>query len=115
MAQDLFTASADSSNKYAVIPVTSHSSILFAAATFNFIREWSYQLLGTSSAAPFPRNYPALGCLIGILGLAILTPPFLREMFSAPLDQPLIDLQSTPSVLRSILIVTVFSILPVVT
>ncbi len=115
IAQDLVTASADSSNKYAAIPATSHVSILFAAATFNFIREWSYQLLGTSSAAPFPRNYPALGCLIGILGLAILTPPFLREMFSAASHSSLIDPQQTPSFLRSIIGFILFSILAVVT
>jgi len=115
IAQDLVTASADSSNKYAVIPATSHVSILFAAATFDLIREWSSQLFGTSSAAPFPKNHPALGCLIGILGLAILTPPFLRETSSAPSHSAVIDSRQTPSFLRSIISVILFSILAVVT
>jgi len=110
IAQDLVNVSSDPSNKYAVIPATSHVSILFATETFDLIRAWSSELLGTSSTAPFPRNHPALGCLLGILGLAILTPPFLREMSPAQSEPSLTETRPPHSLLRALLIV-VFSIL----
>ena len=80
IAQDLVTVSADASDKYLVIPAATHVSILFAPATFDAMRAWTSQILGTSPAAPLPQNRQSLGCLIGVLGLSLLTPPFLREM-----------------------------------
>ena len=80
IAQDLVTQSADPSNKYAVVPATSHVSVLFAPATFQSMRAWTSQVLGTNSLAPLPTNFPVLGCVLGLLGLSVLARPFLREM-----------------------------------
>jgi pimeloyl-ACP methyl ester carboxylesterase len=80
IAADLVAQSSDSSNRYAVIPGTTHVSILFAPATHDAIRSWTAGLLGTSRTAPFPQSLPAFGCLLGILGLSLIAPPFLREM-----------------------------------
>ena len=87
LARQLVAAAADPSGKYEMIPGTSHVSVLFSARTFAAIRSWTSELLSTKSYSPLPRNMPALGCLLGILGLAILTPPFLREMHPA-VDAP---------------------------
>jgi pimeloyl-ACP methyl ester carboxylesterase len=83
LAEQLVVSAADPSSKYKMIPATSHVSVMFSSRTFAEIRSWTSELLGTKSYAPFPENMPALGCLVGILGLAILTPPFLREMHPA--------------------------------
>lgn len=84
IAKDLVTQSANSSSKYQVIPATSHVSILFAPATFEAMRAWASQTLGSNPAASLPANLPALGCMIGLFGLSILAPPFLREMTASP-------------------------------
>jgi len=80
LAQQLVTSASDSSSKYEMIPYTTHVSILFSAETFAQMRSWTAQLLATKTDAPFPKNMPALACLLGLLGLSMLTPPFLREM-----------------------------------
>ena len=72
-----------SSSKYQMIPRTTHVSILFSQATFRELRAWTSGILGTSRDAPLPRNMPALGCILGTVGLSLLVPPFLREMNSA--------------------------------
>ena len=76
------TPAAAPASKYQMIPGTSHVSILFSHKTFSELRAWTSQLLGTNPEAPFPTNMPALGCILGIIGLSILVPPFLREMNS---------------------------------
>ena len=87
IAQDLVTKSTNSPVKYGVIPHTTHVSILFAPATFDTIRSWTSQILGTDPEAPLPKNMPQLGWVFGLLGLAILTPPFLREMAGSSSNQ----------------------------
>jgi hypothetical protein len=62
------------------MPATTHVSILFSAKTFAQICAWTSHILGSNPQAPFPKTMPALACMLGILGLAILLPPFLREM-----------------------------------
>lgn len=80
IAAELVSQSGDSTSRYAIVPGTTHVSILFSPRTFDWLRDWTAQLLGGNSSAPFPRNRPALGCLIGVAGLALLVPPFLREI-----------------------------------
>jgi pimeloyl-ACP methyl ester carboxylesterase len=111
IASDLVTQAADSSNKYEIIPRTTHVSILFARATFEAVRSWCADVLGTSSAAKLPRNLPALGCLLGILGLTILTPPFLREMTASPCEELPADSNQAFSFLRSVLLLALFALL----
>jgi len=83
LAQQLVATARDSSSKYQMIPATTHVSILFSAQTFAQIRVWTSQILGSNPEAPFPKAMPALACMLGIIGLAILLPPFLREMNGA--------------------------------
>ncbi len=114
IASDLVTQSADASSKYEVIPRTTHVSILFAPATFEAIRSWTAQVLGISSEAPLPKNMPALGCILGLLGLSLLAPPFLREI-SAASPEKLPDDSSVPfSLLRTALLLALFGSLALV-
>lgn len=88
LAQQLVATAADSSSKYQMIPATTHVSILFSEKTFAQLRAWTAQILGTNPEAPFPKTMPALACMLGILGLSILVPPFLREMNVSPESDP---------------------------
>jgi pimeloyl-ACP methyl ester carboxylesterase len=103
LGQQLVAAAPDSTSRYQLIAGTSHVSILFSPKTFAAIREWTSQLLGTSPDRPFPRNMPALGSLLGILGLSILVPPFLREMNAAAKSSPASSAPS-PSSARAFLL-----------
>jgi len=103
LAGQLVSSSQNSSSQYLLIPGTTHVSILFSSQAFTAIRFWSAQLLSTSSIAPLPKNMPALGCVLGLLGLSLLAPPFLREMHSQA-DSFASDL--TPNFLRALFVLT---------
>jgi pimeloyl-ACP methyl ester carboxylesterase len=114
IAEDLVTQSSNTPIKYETIPRTTHVSILFASATFEAIRSWTSQTLGTNPSAPYPKNMPALGCIFGILGLVVLAPPFLREMSGAQPPEPATASANGPApFLRTALFLVVFSTLAV--
>ncbi|HKF25918.1 MAG TPA: alpha/beta fold hydrolase [Candidatus Acidoferrum sp.] len=108
LGRRLVASASDSSSRYQLIPGTSHVSILFSAGTFLAVRAWTAQLLGTSPDAPFPRNMPALASILGIAGLAILVPPFLREANTRDRDSavkhPLRPSEDTPPFFRGLLL-----------
>ena len=83
LAQQLVSSSSNASSRYRMIPHTSHVSILFSSETFSEIRSWTAQLLATDPISPLPKNMPALACLLGLAGLSLLAPPFIREMNAA--------------------------------
>ena len=114
IAQDLVTKSTNSPTRYETVPRTTHVSILFAPATFYAIRDWTSQILGTDSAAPLSKNSPVLGCILGLIGLSLLAPPFLREMAGSP--QPTAPPDSNPPlpVVETALSLFIFSLLTVV-
>ncbi len=114
IAQDLVTKSTNSSIKYEVIPRTTHVSILFAPAAFDAIRSWTSEILGTDPTAPLPKNMPQLGWVFGLLGLAILSPPFLREMTASPSNQSPPDSSAPSPFLRAALSLGVFSVIAVI-
>jgi pimeloyl-ACP methyl ester carboxylesterase len=103
LGQQLVSSAPDSSSKYQLISGTSHVSILFSPKTFDAVRSWTSQLLGTNPDAPFPRNMPALACILGIIGLAILVPPFLHEMNTATKSSPA-SLPIAPSFSKALLV-----------
>ena len=113
IAQDLVTKSTNSPIKYEVIPGTTHVSILFSPAAFATIRSWTSQILGTDPLAPLPRNMPGLGCIIGLLGLVILAPPFLREMSVPPSQQTSGGSDPPSSFLRTAFSLAILSVLAV--
>lgn len=109
VAQDLVTKSTNKPVQYETVPRTSHVSILFSQATFDFIRTWTTQILGTSPESKMPKNLPVLGCILGLLGMCVIAPPFLREITApakvilAPTNTP----QSPATFLRSALLLAI--------
>jgi pimeloyl-ACP methyl ester carboxylesterase len=79
LAEQMVSASGDRDGRFVRIPRTTHVSILFSRATFETIRDWTSARLGTNPRAPLPRAMPALGCVLGVIGLCLIAPPFLRE------------------------------------
>ena len=114
IGQDLVTKSTNSPVKYEVIPRTSHVSILFSAAAFGAIRSWTSEILGTDPTAPLPRNMAQLGWVFGLLGLALLAPPFLREMTASPSNQSASDSGAPLPFLRTALSLAIFSVIAVI-
>jgi pimeloyl-ACP methyl ester carboxylesterase len=113
IAKQLVTESVNSSNRYETVPNTTHVSILFSRDAFESMRSWTSQILGTNSAAPFPKNMPALGCIFGIIGLTVLAPPFLREMTSSAKENPSADSNPPESFIRTGFLLFIFSTLAV--
>jgi pimeloyl-ACP methyl ester carboxylesterase len=109
IAKELVAESVNSSNRYDTVPNTTHVSILFARDTFESIRSWTSQILGTNPTAPFPKNMPALGCILGLIGLSILAPSFLREMTAASSNNLALDSNPPFSLMRISLLLTLFS------
>lgn len=110
LAQQLVSSSSDPSSRYRMIPYTSHVSILFSAETFSELRSWTSQLLGTDPAAPLPKNIPPLACLLGLLGLSLLAPPFIREMTSATAESASNASAPAPSFLVGLGIIGIMSL-----
>ena len=113
IAKELVTESVNSTNRFDTIPDTTHVSILFSHAAFEAMRSWTSQILGTNPTAPFPKNLPAIGCIFGVVGLSLLTPPFLREM--APSRHTLLANDPNPphTFMRTALFLAIFSSLAV--
>jgi pimeloyl-ACP methyl ester carboxylesterase len=109
IAKELVTASVNSSNRYDTVPNTTHVSILFARDTFESIRSWTSQILGTNPTAPFPKNMPALGCIFGVIGLSLLVPPFLREMTASSNKVCTLDSNPPFSFIRIALLLSLFA------
>jgi pimeloyl-ACP methyl ester carboxylesterase len=114
IAQDLVSKSTNSQTKYEVIPRTTHVSILFSRAAFDAIRSWTSETLGTDPTAPLPRNMPQLGWVFGLLGLAILSPPFLREMTASASNESAPDSSAPWPFPRTALWLAIFSVIAVV-
>src|SRR5262249_5356665 len=55
--------------------------------------------------ASFPKNMPALGCILGIVGLSVFVPPFLREMNPAGKSWPVVSGAAPPSLVKALAIV----------
>jgi pimeloyl-ACP methyl ester carboxylesterase len=114
IAQDLVTKSTNSPIKYEVIPRTTHVSILFSPAAFDAMRSWTSEILGTDPTAPLPRNMPQLGWVFGLLALAILSPPFLREMAGSSSNQSAPDSCAPLPFLRTAFSLAIFSVIAVI-
>lgn len=79
-AADLLASRNDDTAKYVEIPLASHVSILFSAATVRASREWVAQVLHIPSTSEFPSHGPLIGALMGFVGLMLIAGPFVQEV-----------------------------------
>jgi pimeloyl-ACP methyl ester carboxylesterase len=78
-ARSLIAGSAATTGKYAVIPHSTHVSLLFDPAVARASQVWAAQVLKLDSNVALPSRIPLVGSLAGFLGVLILAGPFLRE------------------------------------
>jgi pimeloyl-ACP methyl ester carboxylesterase len=108
-AADLAARNPESSALFSEIPWNTHVSMLFSPAVARESQQWAARLLSLPNGAPLPSRLNLLGCLLGIVGLLLISGPFLREMTG---NQQLPDVEPGNSVprLRAAVEVALFSV-----
>jgi dienelactone hydrolase len=79
-AADLAANSADPSAQFTVVPHTTHVGMLFSPTVARAAQDWASHVLALPGNAPLPSRANLSGCLIGLVGLLLLSGPFVREM-----------------------------------
>jgi len=110
-AAALVESNADPTDKYVVLPHTSHVSLIFNPATLRESRQWSAHLLGVETEAATPRLSPLFGALLGIVALSVLVVPFLHELVAQPPVGVSSESASFPKPVHSLFQVTIVSVL----
>lgn len=70
----------DDTSKYIEIPHATHVSVLFNSNVLREIRAWNKRLLGTDADVVQASNKPLAGFLCGLIGLILLSVPFVGEV-----------------------------------
>lgn len=79
-AADLAASSKDPSVKFIYLPGQTHVSPLFSAKVGRILQDWTAQVLQIPTATMLPKRTRLLGGIIGLLGILILSGPFLQEL-----------------------------------
>lgn len=108
-ARDLAEKSEDSSVLFTVVPSNTHVSVLFSPTVARESQAWAARALSLPDDARLPSRANLAGCLLGLVGLVLLSGPFLREMLG---NEPREDLgaASPQPRLRGALEIALFSI-----
>jgi pimeloyl-ACP methyl ester carboxylesterase len=109
-AADLATNNGDSSVQFTVVPRHTHVGMLFSPTVARESQRWASKVLALPGEARLPSRANLAGCLVGIVGLLLLSGPFIREMTG---KEPRADLGSagTPPRLRGTLEVALLSVI----
>ncbi len=78
-SQDLLANSKDATSQYAVIPHSTHISILFDPAAMSAAQNWVAGILHLDSKPALPSYRSLIGFFAGFVGILLLAGPFLRE------------------------------------
>jgi dienelactone hydrolase len=79
-AADLVSNSGDPSAQFTVVPHATHVGMLFSPTVARSAQDWASRVLALPGNAPLPSRANLSGCLIGLVGLLLLSGPFVREM-----------------------------------
>jgi pimeloyl-ACP methyl ester carboxylesterase len=78
-AKEMVPVPGDGTSQYAVIPHSSHTSILFNPVAVSNAQNWAARVLHLSSQPQRPSRKGLLGFFAGLFGILLLAGPFLRE------------------------------------
>jgi pimeloyl-ACP methyl ester carboxylesterase len=78
-ARDLVTADVTRNGKYVLLPHATHVSLLFDKRVASASQEWAAETLHLSPGAALPYSSVLSGCLLGLVGVLLLSGPFIRE------------------------------------
>jgi len=82
-AQELVTGSGDANSQYELVPRTSHVSMLFSRQVLRATQSWVASVLHVQRQNVVPSRAALLGLFAGLMGILLLTGPFLRELLQA--------------------------------
>ncbi|HXY25237.1 MAG TPA: alpha/beta fold hydrolase [Candidatus Acidoferrum sp.] len=78
-AADLVSSRANGTAQYVELPYTTHVSMVFSSRALHTAQDWTRQTLHLVGTSGTPSRRQLYGALAGLLGLLLLTNPFLRE------------------------------------
>lgn len=78
--EDLIAGEAKATGKFLVLPQSTHVSVLFDPRVARASQQWAAHLLHLGGKFALPSRWPLVGGVAGLLGLFLLTGPFLREI-----------------------------------
>jgi pimeloyl-ACP methyl ester carboxylesterase len=111
-AEGLVRGNADPSIRFILVPRNSHVSILFSPAAARRSQAWAARMLSIPDTGRLPSRANLLGCILGLVGIVLLSGPFIREAVGKqPQEEP--RPAHFPSRLRSAIEVAVVSMLAV--
>ncbi len=87
-AKDLVPIPGDGTSQYAVIPRSTHVSILFDGMAMSVEQKWAAQVLRLHNQPALPSHRGVLGFFLGFVGIIILAGPFLREALQLRKQEP---------------------------
>jgi pimeloyl-ACP methyl ester carboxylesterase len=79
-AADFAERGGDSSVQFTVVPRNTHVSMLFSPTVARESQAWAAKVLALPGEARLPSRGNLAGCILGLVGLLLLSGPFLREM-----------------------------------
>jgi pimeloyl-ACP methyl ester carboxylesterase len=79
-AADLAATSNDPSVHFIYLPGQTHVSPLFSAKVARILQDWTVRVLQLPATNVVPLRTRLLGCVLGFVGILLLTGPFLREL-----------------------------------
>jgi pimeloyl-ACP methyl ester carboxylesterase len=84
LSRELLPTPPAASQKYQVIPVATHASLIFDHDSANAMLDWTAHILGPDPARATSPLRTFCPPLLGFLGLLILARPFLNELLAEP-------------------------------
>lgn len=88
-AADLVEGNTDPTVRFSLARNNSHVSMLFSPAVARESQAWAARVLSIPNPERVPSRANLLGCLLGLIGILMLSGPFIREMVGKqPQDEP---------------------------
>jgi hypothetical protein len=84
VSRDLLPTPPAASQKYQIIPLATHASLIFDRDSTNAMLDWTARILGTDPTHASSPLGVLLPPFLGFLGLLLLARPFLRELLAEP-------------------------------
>jgi pimeloyl-ACP methyl ester carboxylesterase len=125
-ARDLVTGNSATNGKYLLLPHATHVGLLFDRRVARAEQEWAAEKLHLPAGAALPYSGMLPGCLLGLVGLLLLSGPFLRETLSldprlkdtaeagAFGNEPILNAAAAPSGARLLLEIGLISLVSLV-
>ena len=86
-AQDLAATRQDGTVQFKLIPHNTHVGVLFSNAVARECQAWVQRVFHKTDQSRLPSEANVAGGLLGILGILLLSVPFLWEMFGKEVDK----------------------------